>query len=74
MRPGSDRRFEGMHTVMTGAGVLTTGPAVELLGIWKRFPGVVANAGAHLRVERGSIHAVLGENGAGKSVMNFANQ
>ncbi len=58
-----------MHTAMTGAGVLTTGPAVELLGIWKRFPGVVANAGAHLRVERGSIHAVLGENGAGKSTL-----
>ncbi len=44
-------------------------PAVELLDVWKRFPGVVANAGAHLRVEAGTIHAVLGENGAGKSTL-----
>jgi len=44
-------------------------PAVELLDVWKRFPGVVANAGAHLRVHRGSVHAVLGENGAGKSTL-----
>ncbi|MCQ3808106.1 MAG: ABC transporter ATP-binding protein [Acidimicrobiaceae bacterium] len=43
--------------------------AVELTGIWKRFPGVVANAGTELRVKRGSIHAVLGENGAGKSTL-----
>ena len=44
-------------------------PAVELRDIWKRFPGVVANAGASLRVRRGSVHAVLGENGAGKSTL-----
>ena len=43
--------------------------AVELTGIWKRFPGVVANAGTELKVKRGSIHAVLGENGAGKSTL-----
>ena len=49
----------------------TTGnpPAVEMLDVWKRFPGVVANAGANLRVRRGSVHAVLGENGAGKSTL-----
>ena len=44
-------------------------PAVALTGIWKRFPGVVANAGAHLTVGTGTIHAVLGENGAGKSTL-----
>ena len=44
-------------------------PAVALTGIWKRFPGVVANAGAHLTVSSGTIHAVLGENGAGKSTL-----
>ncbi|MFT7474482.1 MAG: ABC-type uncharacterized transport system ATPase subunit [Verrucomicrobiales bacterium] len=43
--------------------------AVELTGIWKRFPGVIANAGTELAVNRGSIHAVLGENGAGKSTL-----
>ncbi len=44
-------------------------PAVELIDIWKRFPGVVAYAGAHLRVMAGTVHAVLGENGAGKSTL-----
>ena len=44
-------------------------PAVALMDIWKRFPGVVANAGTHLTVRTGTIHAVLGENGAGKSTL-----
>lgn len=50
---------------------MTTHPssAIELIDIWKRFPGVIANAGATLSVERGTIHAVLGENGAGKSTL-----
>jgi len=43
--------------------------AIELVDIWKRFPGVVANAGAVLSVKKGTIHAVLGENGAGKSTL-----
>lgn len=43
--------------------------AVELDGIWKRFPGVIANAGASLTVESGTVHAVLGENGAGKTTL-----
>lgn len=43
--------------------------AVELDNIWKRFPGVIANAGASLRVAAGSVHAVLGENGAGKTTL-----
>ncbi len=44
-------------------------PAVELDGIWKRFPGVIANAGASLTVRPGTVHAVLGENGAGKTTL-----
>jgi simple sugar transport system ATP-binding protein len=41
--------------------------AVELRGIAKAFGAVQANAGIDLRVQKGSIHAVIGENGAGKS-------
>ena len=43
--------------------------AVWLRGIEKRFPGVIACAGADLRVRPGTIHALLGENGAGKTTM-----
>ncbi|MEU0781779.1 ABC transporter ATP-binding protein [Streptomyces sp. NPDC006173] len=43
--------------------------AVELAGITKRFPGVVANHDIHLSVRKGTVHALVGENGAGKSTL-----
>ena len=40
---------------------------LELKGITKRFPGVTALNNVHFRLKRGEIHALMGENGAGKS-------
>ena len=41
--------------------------SVELRGVTKRFGNVVANNGVNLRVASGTLHGVIGENGAGKS-------
>ena len=44
-------------------------PAIQLEGVTKRYPGVVANKDVELTVASGEVHAIVGENGAGKSTL-----
>jgi len=46
-----------------------TGSVIEMRGITKTFPGIIANDDISIDLRHGEIHALLGENGAGKSTL-----
>ena len=73
MTENADRRAAGDAGgpfVIPGTDVPQAAPyAIELRDIVKRFPGVVANDGVNVAVRPGTIHALIGENGAGKSTV-----
>src|ERR1700730_17246677 len=67
--PQPVRCFEHTEPSTVNARNDTGTPIVELSGITKAFPGVLANDSIDLSLHRGEVHCLLGENGAGKSTL-----
>src|SRR6266851_5372282 len=59
-----NNEYPAEHVRMTDSAL-----AVEMTGIDKAFPGVVANTAVHFLARWGEVHALLGENGAGKTTL-----
>src|SRR5581483_11395171 len=60
-----------VSAVATSAGISTSEPrtVLEMRGITKRFPGVLALDHVDFTLRRGEIHSLIGQNGAGKSTL-----
>jgi len=61
--------IEAIPTIDGAAPRPASAPIVQVIGLTKRFPGVVANEDVDLAIRPGEVHVLLGENGAGKSTL-----
>ncbi|MFP1628359.1 ABC transporter ATP-binding protein [Streptomyces sp. 5K101] len=68
-RPAGTLSRQGECVINASSPSPPSAAAVELRGITKRFPGVVANHDIDITVRKGTVHALVGENGAGKSTL-----